>query len=82
MTEEQLLQYSLRLVATLFGLLMLLVTWLGARVIVKLDAIPEKIAAALAPLYERTNNLSDRLRVVETRCDIHYGRRSEDKEAR
>lgn len=61
------LPIALSLVATLFGLLTVLLGWLGAKVIARLDAVVEKLNQVAGELHTRINGLDTRLTVVETK---------------
>ncbi len=61
------LPIALSLVATLFGLLTVLLGWLGAKVIARLDAVVEKLNQVSGELHTRINGIDTRLTVVETR---------------
>lgn len=61
------LPIALSLVATLFGLLTVLMGWLGAKVIARLDAVVEKLNQVAGELHSRINGIDTRLTVVETK---------------
>lgn len=63
MTETQMLA---ALVASLFGLLSVIVGWLGSRVIVRLDTLADKMDGVKSELHSRVNGLDNRLVKVET----------------
>lgn len=70
MTETQLLAIAASLVATLFGLLVALLGWLGNKFYSKLDEISKNLVLMAGELHERINGLDRRVTVVETRV-IH-----------
>ena len=57
------------LVACMFGLLATVVGWMGARVIVRLDAMVEKLNNVAGELHTRINGLDTRITRVETMAD-------------
>ena len=67
MTETQLLAVAASLVATLFGLLVALLGWLGNKFYSKLDEISKNLVLMAGELHERINGLDRRVTVVETR---------------
>lgn len=67
MTETQLLAIAASLVATLFGLLVALLGWLGNKFYSKLDEISKNLVLMAGELHERINGLDRRVTVVETR---------------
>ena len=68
------------LVAALFGVLAVIVGWIGSRVIEKLDSVVEMLHQVAEELHSRINKLDTRVSVIETRCgvqhDIHLHSRS------
>lgn len=66
MTETMLLTIASSLVATLFGLLVLIVGWLGNKLYSKLDEMSRNLVAMAGELHDRINGLDRRLIVVET----------------
>jgi hypothetical protein len=70
MTETQLLAIAASLVATLFGLLVVIIGWLGNKFYIKLDEISKNLVLMAGELHERINGLDRRVTVVETRV-IH-----------
>ena len=69
MSQETLFSLSLSLVGALFGVLTLIVGWIGSNVIKRLDILAEKLTAVAGELHDRINNLDTRLVRVETRID-------------
>ena len=69
MTDTQLLTLAASLVATLFGLLVTIIGWLGNKFYVKLDEISKNIVEMAGELHERINGLDHRVTKVETRCE-------------
>lgn len=67
MTETQLLAIAASLVATLFGLLVVIIGWLGNKFYSKLDEISKNLVLMAGELHERINGLDRRVTVVETR---------------
>lgn len=70
MTETQLLAIAASIVATLFGLLVAIIGWLGNKFYSKLDEISKNLVLMASELHERINGLDRRVTVVETRV-IH-----------
>jgi cell division protein FtsB len=68
MNETQLLTMAAGLVATLFGLLCLILGWIGNGLFKKLDSLQESMSAMATELHEKLNALDRRVTVVETRC--------------
>ena len=66
MTETAALTIALGLVATLFGLLTAILSWTGAKVIARLDAVVDKLDKVASELHARINGIDNRLTVVET----------------
>jgi len=69
MTQETLFSLSLSLVGALFGVLTLIVGWIGSNVIKRLDILSDKLSEVAGELHNRVNNLDTRLVRVETRMD-------------
>lgn len=67
MENTLLLPIALSLVATLFGVLTVLLGWLGAKVIARLDAMVDKLNQVAGELHTRINGIDTRLTVVETK---------------
>ena len=76
MSDTQLLILASSLVATLFGLLIAILSWLGNKTYSKLDEISRNLIAMAGELHERINDLDRRVLVIETHCET---RRSTDK---
>jgi len=70
MTETMLLTISSSLVATLFGLLILILGWLGNKTYNKLDEISGNLIKMAGELHTRINGLDRRLIRVESRNGI------------
>lgn len=66
MTETQLLTIAASLVATLFGLLVAVLGWLGNKIYSKLEEMGETMHSIAGDLHTRINNLDLRMTVVET----------------
>jgi len=73
MNEATILTLASSLVATLFGLLILIVGWLGNKFYNKLDEISKNLSAMAGELHNRINGLDRRLVKVETHCDNFHG---------
>ena len=69
MNETILLTIASSLVATLFGLLVLIVGWLGNKLYTKLDEMSRSLNNMAGELHERISNIDRRLVVVETHHD-------------
>lgn len=69
MSQETLFSLSLSLVGALFGVLTLIVGWIGSNVIKRLDILSDKLSEVAGELHDRVNNLDTRLVRVETRID-------------
>ena len=57
------------LVATLFGLLVAIIGWLGNKFYAKLDEISKNLIMMAGELHERINDIDRRLVRVETTID-------------
>lgn len=68
MSETQLLTIASSLVATLFGILIMVLGWLGNKTYTKLDEISRNLIVMAGELHDRINGIDVRLTVVETRC--------------
>ena len=74
MTETQMLTIAAALVATMFGLLVSVLGWLGSRIYSKLDEMGNTMHAIASDLHSRINGLDHRVTVVETyqqTCNKH-----------
>lgn len=69
MTETTMLILASSLVATLFGLLVAIIGWLGNKFYTKLDEISKNLIAMAGELHERINGIDRRLVRVETTID-------------
>lgn len=69
MTETQLLTLAASLVATLFGLLVAILGWLGNKFYSKLDEISGNLVKMAGELHDRINGLDRRVTKVETQCE-------------
>lgn len=69
MNEDILFSLALSLVGALFGILTIVVGWIGSNVIKRLDILAEKLTAVAGELHDRINNLDTRLVRVETQID-------------
>ena len=69
MSETTLLAIAASLVATLFGVLVAIIGWLGNKFYTKLDEISRNLIAMAGELHDRINGLDKRLVRVETTID-------------
>ena len=69
MSDTQLLAISASLVATLFGVLVTVLGWLGNKFYVKLDEISKNLVDMAGELHDRINGLDRRITKVETQCE-------------
>lgn len=69
MNEAMLLTVSASLVATLFGVLVAIIGWLGNKFYAKLDEISKNLIVMAGELHERINGIDRRLVRVETTID-------------
>lgn len=74
MTETQMLTLAGMLVATLFGVLVAVLGWLGNKFYTKLDEISSNLVKMAGELHERINGLDRRTTVLETKIE---GRREQ-----
>lgn len=76
MNETALLALSASLVATLFGLLVAIIGWLGSKIYSKLDELGNTMRRIENDLHERISALDKRVTRVETQFEL---RRSTDR---
>ena len=69
MQDTVMLTIASSLVATLFGLLVLICGWLGNKLYSKLDEMSRNLQSMAGELHERINGIDRRLVKVETNCD-------------
>ena len=69
MTETTMLVVASSLVATLFGILVAIIGWLGNKFYVKLDEISKNLITMAGELHDRINGIDRRLVRVETTID-------------
>lgn len=69
MSDTVLLTIAASIVATLFGLLVTIIGWLGNKFYSKLDEISRNLVTMAGELHERINGLDRRVTVVETRVE-------------
>lgn len=69
MSDTQLLAISASLVATLFGVLVTVLGWLGNKFYAKLDEISKNLVDMAGELHDRINGLDRRVTKVETRFE-------------
>lgn len=69
MTDTQLLTIAASLVATLFGVLVTIIGWLGNKFYTKLDEISKNLVDMAGELHERINGLDRRVTKVETQFE-------------
>lgn len=74
MSETMLLTIAASLVATLFGLLVAVLGWLGNKIYAKLDEMAKTMQEIAGDLHDRINGLDRRVTVVETRCSTNHGK--------
>ncbi len=74
MNETVMLTIASSLVATLFGLLILIVGWLGNKLYNKLDEMSRALHDMAGELHSRINGIDRRVVKLETHCEnIHNG---------
>ena len=74
MNETVMLTIASSLVATLFGLLILIVGWLGNKLYNKLDEMSRALHDMAGELHNRINGIDRRVVKLETHCEnIHNG---------
>lgn len=73
MTESILLTIAASLVATMFGVLIAIVGWLGNKFYNKLDEISKNLVQMAGELHDRINRIDNRLVRVETHNGIKAG---------
>jgi len=71
-SETQMLTVAASLVATLFGLLVALLGWLGSKIYNKLDEMNLTMHTIASDLHEKINDLDRRVTKVETRCESNH----------
>jgi len=67
MSETQMLTMAAALVATMFGLLVAVISWIGSRAINAIDQMKDKLNEVAGELHTRINGIDNRLVKVETR---------------
>lgn len=67
MSETQMLTMAATLVATMFGLLVAVISWIGSRAINAIDQMKDKLNEVAGELHTRINGIDGRLIKVETR---------------
>lgn len=72
MNEINLLTLASSLVATLFGLLILILGWLGNKLYDKVSTMSESMARVENVLHKRISDLDRRITAVEVRCNMHH----------
>lgn len=70
MNETAILMVSSSLVATLFGLLVALLGWLGSKIYTKLDELGNTMRRIESDLHERISALDKRVTRVETQVEL------------
>jgi len=79
MSETILLTVAASLVATLFGLLVAILGWLGSRIYGKLDELATTMQRIAGDLHDRIAGVDKRVSIIEAHCDMtHPNRRSND----
>lgn len=71
-SEPELLNVIMSVVGAMFGLLCLLLGWVGAGMHRKLDVMGEKLSLMAGELHTRINHIDNRLTKVETRCAYEH----------
>ena len=74
MNELTLLAIASSLTAAMFGVLCVVLGWLGNRIYIKVDEMTKAIQIMATELHERINGIDRRVTVVETRCDVSHMR--------
>lgn len=69
MSEAMLLAIAASLVATLFGVLVAIIGWMGNKFYSKLDEISKNLVTMAGELHDRINGIDKRLVRVETTID-------------
>ena len=69
MSDPYFLNVAVSLVATLFGLLILILGWLGNKFYSKMDEISKNLVTMAGELHTRINGHDRRITVLETRID-------------
>jgi hypothetical protein len=72
MTDTQVLTIAASLVATLFGLLVTILGWLGNKIYSKLDEVADTMHSIEGDLRGKIGDLDRRVTVVETRCTARH----------
>lgn len=72
MADTIILTVACSLVATLFGLLVLVLGWLGNKIYTKLDEMSKSLIKIAGDLHERINGLDRRVTVIETICKSRH----------
>lgn len=75
MTDAQFLNFAISLVATFFGMLVLILGWLGNKVHSKLESVSSSLHKIEGDLHDRITHIDRRLTAVETRCKYEHDRR-------
>ena len=63
----------LSIIGALIAILLAIVAWFGKGMSHKIDAIPDKVGVVVKDIYEKLGSHSERLTVIETRCEISHG---------
>lgn len=80
MPDTLILTLASSLVATLFGILVLILGWLGARIHLKLDNLADVLQKALDDVHDRITGVDKRVTAIETRCAIESHLRQQGKD--
>lgn len=72
MNEINLLTVASGLVATLFGLLMLVLGWLGNKLYDKVSDMSETMGRIEGTLHKRISEIDRRVTALEVRCNLHH----------
>lgn len=73
MNDINFLTFASSLVATLFGLLILILGWLGNKLYDKVSSIIDAMGRIENTLHKRISDMDRRLTAVEVRCNMHHG---------
>ncbi len=70
MTDMQTLTAAGALIVLLVGVLVGMLGWIGSRIIVRLDAMVDRLNSVAGELHTRINGIDTRLTRVETKVEI------------
>lgn len=73
----------LSIIGFLITFLLAVLIWIGKGVIKKIEDLPGEVANMVKEMYERLNAHSERITIMEVRCDMTHGkveeRRKDDR---